>query len=82
MKRDSKTVAEVVTTTGVMHYPVVGSIYGPIINLEHHPITGEPLRFNRREERIEYQRPDGEWDVFISDSELLCVQIIHNFKEV
>lgn len=69
-------IAEVVTTTGVMRYPVLNNPQSPYVALGKN-LLDQPLRFNKKEDRIEFLREDGEWDVYISDSELLCFQIIH-----
>lgn len=73
-----KTMAELITLNGIFQYEVIGEIQNSIVNLGSHPLTGESLRFNKIDYRIEYLREDGQWNVFISSKELLEVQFIHN----
>ena len=78
MERESKVPSvEILTRLGVYRYPVTGSIYYPMIDLGRHPITNEPIRYNRMDECVEYQREDGKWDTLLSTKEIICVQIIN-----
>lgn len=66
---------EIRATTGIHFYTAIGETKDKIYNLQEKTLLGEPLRYNLAEDRIEYLKENGHWDVYISDGEILEVDI-------
>lgn len=69
---------EIYSTTGIHLYSIDASKPNTdeIIYFRDLTLLGAELRYNVKENRVEFLTEDGNWDVYISDSEIFEVELV------